>query len=191
MEHEHETVKQVRDELARHRASGDPGPFHLSQSSSSALLKLTRALETKRQTGNLTESEQTFIKQSDELWENVVRSGEAKNVPPPAAGPKTYDLKTKRLFEEPDKSAKISKLVTPAISVQEADQIIETLNQQFEEKVMKEIRQSRGLQANEEPKVPGKNLQDYLSTFRAGIPEVPFAGEDSQIDLSKLAKKSN
>lgn len=95
--------------------------------------------------------------------------------------------------------------IIPQITNEETDKIIDHFNQQFEEKVMKKVKTSEVAQvapptiqevesavsaaALGPDRERGADLQDYLQTVRAELPNVPFADEDSKIDLSKLLDK--
>lgn len=98
-------------------------------------------------------------------------------------------------------------LIIPQISDAEADKIITGFNQQFEEKILNKLK-SPPIEINEPvsianviPDQPtlgprqdseGVDLQNYLSTIKADRPNVPFADEDSSMDLARLvARKKN
>lgn len=174
-------IKQVKDELANFQSAGNPGPFQPPAEAIASVSRLTRELEMKRQTGVLTVNEISLLKEVDELWGSIAKANSQKK-PPAATGPNTYDLKNKRIFQENADSGKPSHPVTPQISSEQADKIIAEINEQFEEKVLKKIK--------EKTPASGRSLQDYLSTFKPGDPgNIPLASDDSRIDFSKLAGK--
>ena len=119
-------------------------------------------------------------------------------------------------FEKPEgaEGTDEANVIIPQISSEEADKIIDHFNQQFEEKVMKKLKippaphvpaqTIQSIQARQSPEnsvgpvmpvtdqaKPGPDLQDYLQAIKGELPNVPFADEDSQIDLHKLLTKRN
>lgn len=184
-----DATQKISEEFARHVASGRTDQFQPSTEASATLSRLARGLETKRQAGELTRYESDQLREIDALWERIAKyNQQTKTGPLPPRRP--------REFEPPPP------LIIPQISAAEADKIIAGLNRQFEEKVMKKIErplppplEDEAQGAAEEAKAPigdsrsGRSLQDFLVNVRSERPAIPFADEDSNIDLSRLAKK--
>ena len=181
-----DAIKQVKDELTSYASTGNSGPFQPSPDALASVSRLIRELEIKRQTGVLTDNETSQLKEVDELWENMAKAN-ARKKPPAVLGQNIYDLKNKRIFQESEDSIKPERPIIPQISSRQADEIIAGINEQFEEKVLKKIRERDHVAGS----TAGRSLQDYLSTFKSGSRNIPLAGDDSRIDLNKLAKKSS
>ena len=174
-------IKQAKNELTNFASAGNVGPFQPSSEALEGVSRLTRDLEIKRQTGALTDNETSLLKEVDELWENIAKANAQKKAPA-IPGQNIYDLKSKTLFQESGDPGQPSHPVIPQISPEQADKIIAGINEQFEEKVLKKIK--------EKTPTGGRSLQDYLSTFKPGdLGNIPLASDDSRIDFSKLAKK--
>ncbi|TSA45982.1 hypothetical protein D4R52_01400 [bacterium] len=195
---------EINDQYAKHIARAGHVPFSPDAASSDSLSKLTRDLEKKRQIGALTAAEQRQLRDIDELQERItqfnqkvaggVLSGQT------GAGAQVYNMTDHTLEDESAQEAK-PPLIVPKISAEEADKIVATLNQQFEDKVLSKLREQKS-EIVQIPDVPpvysaagspnpvaGRSLQDYLTVIRQDKPSVPFADEDSKFDISKLAQK--
>jgi len=162
---------------------------------------LSRELERKRQVGELTNTERLWLRQIDALTERIYNfNRESYESQPNESGTVVYDMDQKIRLEE---SQSTEDPGVAKISNEEAEKIIETLDKQFEEKVMNRIRKQNDTakQKVETDRVSvaevlaggsasgGMNLQDYMTAIRAKRPTVPFADNDSHFDLSKLATK--
>ncbi|OGE76934.1 MAG: hypothetical protein A3C85_01340 [Candidatus Doudnabacteria bacterium RIFCSPHIGHO2_02_FULL_48_21] len=167
-------IAKLSEEFSRHVTNGKLGQFFPSMQASTAVSMLTRDLEMKRELGHLSDAEKAILSQIDDLWEDIAKYNQSadKNTPPPAE--QVYNLAESKMQDVPEEAA------PPAhqpISYEQADQIIEGLNKQFEEKIMS--KQRHDLEA-------GRNLQEYMAAVQNKKLRIPFAGEESQIDLSKL-----
>lgn len=201
MEPQQQTINQLKQEYQAYLSSGSALPFQPSSATSMAISKLVRFLEIKRQTSSLTTQENHWLKSIDQIFEEIANSNRKKSPSAgtpgaPVAGKKlVYDLHQGQPKEEPEDQTPV---VIPRISEEEADKIISTINEQFEEKVMKKL---KNRPPPEEPIPPavaaesmpqtegpqnGRSLQDYLKTMIAERPDHPFQDEDSNVDLSKI-----
>ena len=165
---------QLREEFSKYIASGRPEQFAPSMQSGTAVSVLTRDLEMKRELDKLSAQEKSALAEIDTLWENIAKFNQGR---PRASdqGERVYSLKDSK-FLEPEMEPLVNES-HPPISHEQADEIIEGLNKQFEEKIMSKRRDV----------ATGRNLQEYLALVQEK-PRLPFAGEESQIDLSKLKR---
>lgn len=202
MEPQQQTINQLKQEYEAYLSSGSTLPFQPSSATSMAISKLVRFLEIKRQTSSLTTQENHWLKSIDQIFEEIANSNRKKSPSAgtseaPVAGKKlVYDLRQGQPKEEPEDQTPV---VIPKISEEEADKIISTINEQFEEKVMKKLKNrplppeapirpaaaAEPMPQTEGPQT-GRSLQDYLKTIMAERPEHPFQDEDSNVDLSKI-----
>jgi len=164
-------------------------PLSSSGGANRSLSSLTRDLEFKRQKGQLTTSEVSILRSVDDLIERVANYNQGRNSP---AG---HSSAVKTELDRPK-----DLVIIPQISAEDADQIIRGINDQFQEKVLSQIKhrherveQVVEAETNSSSEVSGidhvetgRNLQDHLAHVRLDRPAIPFADEDSQIDLEKI-----
>jgi hypothetical protein len=207
METGHPTILTLEQEFEAHLKNQEKAAFFPSPSVGQAISRLTRDLETKRQFGTLTDQEQAFLQRLDQLWEKISKYNQSLEKPGAfQPRPMIYNLPQNKISEE---EVYQKPVIIPNISSKEADKIISHLNEQFEEKIMKKLRERENKELFGADSVPksqvgggedfsagiapggqGRSLQDYLTSVRAERPNLPFADEDSHIDLSKLKSKA-
>lgn len=192
-------VSIIRKKFEAHVASAKPEIFTPSNEDERNLSEFRRVLDSKRQIGRLTDGEIFFLSTIDALLFDIadfntkVRKSSASQAP---KGENVYDL-GKSALQSPEPA--VDTVVIPKISNSEADQIIAGLDQQFADKVLKKLKDRVEVDAKPAWEVKdfkveadvhgeGKNLYDYLAKVRTQLPETPFADEDSQKDLSKMAQ---
>lgn len=186
MENFQETIGRLRAEFVRHETATPEVRFQPSLETSSALAMLTRDLETKRQLGHLTVEEKTTLVEIGTLWQDIARfNNQAKIQKASPVSVPIYSLAEHKLVE-PHQPAPVPPEI-PSITHEQANEIITGLNRQFEEKVMS--RRSATLPYS--PAVgAGRNLQDYISHLQSQKSSLPFAGEESHIDLDVLRSRA-
>lgn len=195
-----EAVNLIKTEFDAHIKKGDNSEFKASPEAQAALAAATRLLEQKRQTANLTEQENHLLRSADELYERIAKYNQRTRAQKPVLlrQESLYDLSkgNRILAEQP--AAEPSPFVVPRISSREVDQIIENLNEQFEQKVLKQIRNRTEKVSAKPPEAvndfaalprptpeAGRNLHEYLSEIKQELPNLPFVDADSHFDLSK------
>ena len=200
-ESENEIITKAMAEYADYIASGGSGKFVLSQPAVQELSRLSRLLWQKRQTSSLTQSEKSLLRQIDEFTQKTMdfnREPRAAGIAP--SGSPVYDMGRQKKLEEPDDGREVA---IPRISNQMAEDIIRQINEQFEKKVVNEVREERTAADKPDPRSfpeeesaeeavegpSGTNFRGYLTALKAERPEVPFADRDSHVDLSKLADR--
>ncbi len=205
MDSQKEVIRQIKQEFEAYLKSGQTSAFQPSPAAGSALTKLARMLELKRQEANLTETERGSLREIDDITEkmsNINRKKSLFDSTPPAIEPRNqsvYNLKNQSLQEEPERDFPI---FVPKISDADADKIIATLNEQFEEKVLKKLKsrpfpelsidqQLSDFSSADTEEAAGRSLQEYLSAIKAERPDQPFGDEDSDMDTSKQYAKIN
>lgn len=151
--------------------------------------KLARTLETKRSTGELTRGERTLLDEIDRKRGLAGQNHANKQPPIMAFAHRVYDLSKSQFLEN---AADPKPVEIPKISAEQAENIISDLNQQFEEKILGQIRtkQAPGPVAPSPASInpgSGTNLTDYIAAVTAPG-KVPFMNETSHIDLNKLTK---
>ena len=203
MEQQAAVLSELQKEFQAHQQSGALTTFQPSPKLSQAFGKLVRTLESRRQLGELTTQEESWLAAVDQLLGRIGTynlgrrtSSSAKTPALEKRGTLVYDFQSKQLAEEPEEAP--PNLSVPKISSSEAERIISLLDQQFEEKVMKKIRERHPLEnaalpeqlefgPPEQASAAGQSLDEYLTKVRADRPNLPFLDEDSYKDLSKLA----
>ena len=199
-------IAQFRKEFEHHTSSGNVSPFYASNAVSESFGKFSRDLEAKRQLHTLTASEKKWLAAIDDLvgksaqFNRAMAGGEGAVIPESAVE-RVYNLKEGRLTA-PEESA--DPVFAPKISGDEADRIIQAINRQFREKVLSKIdrrqkfrfpprleRQSPQEHSTNMTGAPdGRNLEDYISSIRGNLPNLPFADEDSHFDLSRMVSRN-
>lgn len=178
MENSQAAIAKLRSEFARAQASERIGPFQPSLEVSTSVSLLTQDLETKRQLDSLSSEEKAILAEITVLWQEIARfndRAQAGKVIAPAEA-HTYSLRDSKILPTPDPEKDKPKLEPHPITAEQAEQIILGLNKQFEEKVMSQRMLPEA----------GQNLQEYISRIKVEKPRLPFAGEESHIDLEKL-----
>lgn len=170
----------VRDKFQNHAASGETGAFAPDAEDNLQLSQLTRDLEKKRQEGRLTDDEVFTLSQIDKLQEDI-----AKHSLKPARGESIaavsnkeniYDLDSSRIRPEPPVP---EPAMAPKITSIQASEIIDGINTQFVDKVLKKLKDRVEIPEKhawevQDFKVPvaaaneGENLSDYLAKMRVG-----------------------
>lgn len=202
MDSQQQVINQVKKEFEAHRHTSVFAPFTPSPEGSAALAKVVRGLESRRQLGELTTQETHWLRDIDQLLEDIANYNRVKTQKPNYAAATgayqnlVYDLQGGAPKEEEALTGQ-APAVIPRITSEEADQIISIINQQFEEKVLKKLKnrpvdlpapaaEPSDFAVGDESVSGGRNLQDYLTVVRAERPVEPFADEDSNMDSSKL-----
>ncbi len=194
---EHTAITSMQKEFEDHLEKRSPFRFRPSIEASGVVAKLTKELEKKRQTGKLTEQEAIWLASIDKLQEEIIKfnQGLAELVTAAPANNNVYNPKDRSLVEQTE--PKMPQII-PTISEKQADKIIKDLGEQFEEKVLKKLkdRPSAGGDFSEKDFAPsistlghGRRLEDYVSILKAERPDRPFMDEDSKMDLSKIKRK--
>src|SRR3989338_175602 len=178
MEYSASAITKLREEFTAHTASKNGLRFQSSLVASTGISTMTRDLETKRQLENLTVEEKAALSEIDALWQKISRfnnqMASAKTAP---ARDQIYSIKDSKFVPEPQ----LPKAEPhPMITTEFAEEIISGLNKQFEDKIMPE---RAGVES-------GRNLQEYLSHIQSQKPRLPFANEESHIDLDKLKQSA-
>ena len=136
-------ILTLRDEFQAHVNTGKVEPFKPSMQGSMEISRLTRDLETKRETGMISDSELSILSNIDTLWEEIFkfnntlaskRSSVLADTPPAA-----YDFQNSEFRPEKPMSTTIS----PNITEELADDIISDFEKQFQEKVMGEVAKNK------------------------------------------------
>lgn len=206
METEPAAIAQFRREFEHHISSGNVNPFYASSAASESFGKLARDMEAKRQLHTLTPGEEKWLAAIDDLvgkaaqFNRAVAGGEGADMPESIVE-RVYNLKEGRLTA-PEES--LDPVFVPKITADEADKIIRTINQQFREKVLSKLDQRQKFRfpprleeespqehSNNATGAPdGRNLDDYVSSIRGNLPNLPFADEDSHFDLSRMVSRN-
>ena len=179
-------IAKLLSEFTRHQTLAPGTRFQPSLEASTAVSNVTRDLDIKRQLDDLTAAEEAAFEEIAALWEGIARFN--NRVPiraAPASGEneQIYSLRDSKFVEQkPEPRPEI-----PVITYELADQIITGLNKQFEKNIMsnRNFIESAAVASEQ-----GRNLQDYLSHIQTQAPRLPFADEESHIDLSKLRSAS-
>jgi len=151
-----EAVARLREKFLKHMAEQNREAFSAPEQMSMAISVLTRDLQAKREQGTLSDSEQRVLSEIDRLWEDIEKfNNQARDPKAAFMAEHVYDLKG-QISQPPEPAATV--VSEPVkISQAEADEIIEGLNRQFEEKVLSKLHPQ------------GRNLQDYRSSVDDAI----------------------
>lgn len=186
----------MREEFSTHATKESLREFTPQPLTAQNFSRLARELETKRQIGALTVPEKKWLAAIDQILESIAKFnrgllGRRQAVRERAS--LVYDLKGKTVPEPEPKPD----LYNIALSAKNAAEIIDSINQQFEEKVMSKVDRDRRMprvspasSANDfggAVSAPGRSLSDYLSAVKEIEPKAPFLDSDSHFDLSKFA----
>ena len=188
MENSLPAIANLREEFAAHTAKKNGLRFQPSLEASTNISTLTRDLETKRQLGSLSSAEKTLVAEIDTLWQDISWFNNQASAGKTAVAPdQIYSLKDSKFV---DSAKQEPKPELHPISAEVAEEIISGLNKQFEEKVMSKLHRDGESVASGAVGEPGRNLQEYLSHIHDQKPRLPFAGEESHIDLQKLKESA-
>ena len=190
-----ELIESWKKEFEKYTEAQSAGPFNASAEVSDGISKLVRDLEHRRQTGELTSEEKEYLREIDAMLEKIAHAAKAgTQVPTPArTSPTVYNMGTGDMSEDAEEQVPF---FIPNISGEQADKIIADLNKQFEEKVLKKLRQKPAILRTEvsdfgpgDAELPsGTNLSEHIKEIAGELPESSFADEDSQKDLSHKVK---
>lgn len=160
-------IDLIKEEFAKHVSANTRAvQFFPSEAAAADMGRLIRSLEQKRQLGQLTDQEQELLRSRDRLMENINyynRQALAGTANTQTGQPNVYQLRTGKLGAEENEQRKFE---MPRISQAEADKIISVINQQFEEKVLRNLRDRRGSEKAGALSIKPPILQDYLGKIK-------------------------